>query len=168
MDNFKTITLDGKRYKLIPDKQEEKQERKTGWERAGEENSYFYLSNSLLPSFDVENRFDNGEQFYECGNYRNNEELNKNICRAMRLRLKMLQWQALNDEPVKIHNDETIKWYIYWNEELELLQITRDNDSGLDVVYFSSREKVEEALRVFYDELLWYYTEFYRRLDEKR
>lgn len=163
---MKTITIDGKEYNLVP--VEENQERKTGWERVKEDRIYFCFNERLDSRWQEEDYDEYNEEMFSIGNYRNNEELNKNICRAMRLRLKMLQWQALNDEPMKIHNDETIKWYIYWNEELELLQITRDNDSGLDVVYFSSREKVEEALRVFYDELLWYYTEFYRRLDEKR
>ena len=36
----------------------------------------------------------------------------------------------------------------------------------LNVVYFTSEEKAKEAIKVFEDELLWYYTEYVQRLDE--
>ena len=42
---MKTITIDGKEYELVP--VEEKQERKTGWERIANDNVYYY-SNDFL------------------------------------------------------------------------------------------------------------------------
>ena len=38
----------------------------------------------------------------------------------------------------------------------------------LNVVYFSTDEKAQEAIKVFHDELMWYYTKYRSRLDEKR
>lgn len=37
---------------------------------------------------------------------------------------------------------------------------------GTNNIYFKSREKAEEAIEVFKDELLWYFTEYVQRLDE--
>jgi hypothetical protein len=36
----------------------------------------------------------------------------------------------------------------------------------LNVVYFTSEEKAEKAIKVFEDELLWYFTKYVQRLDE--
>ena len=76
-----------------------------------------------------------------------------------------LQWQALNDEPVDFNNN---KYYISYNLLLKDFRIFYDDVVKSDEIYFSSKEKAEEALEVFKDELEWYYTEFYRRLDERK
>lgn len=35
-----------------------------------------------------------------------------------------------------------------------------------NTIYFATKEKAEEAIKVFEDELLWYFTEYVQRLDE--
>ena len=35
-----------------------------------------------------------------------------------------------------------------------------------NVIYFTTKEKAEEAIEVFRDELLWYFTKYQQRLDE--
>lgn len=35
-----------------------------------------------------------------------------------------------------------------------------------NTIYFATKEKAEEAIEVFRDELLWYFTEYVQRLDE--
>ena len=164
----KTIILDGKEYELVPIEQEEKKKTKTGWERVKKYEKYFH-ANSI-----IENQFD--DDFYEFredslfdnGNYRNDEELNRNICRAIRLRLKMLQWQALNDKPVDFSDRNKNKYYLYFDFDTNLIEISFNACCYSMNIYFSSKEKAEEALEVFRDELIWYYTEFYRRLDERK
>ena len=165
---MKTITLDGKEYNLVPVEQEEKQESKTGWERARKNERYFAASSCCADMISFEELDPNDDEFFECGNYRNDEQLNENICRAMRLRLKMLQWQALNDEPIDWHDNDCFKYSIYFDSYNNKLSIDCDLYFLKDVVYFSSFKKAQEALEVFYDELHWYYTEFYRRLDERK
>ena len=161
---MKTITIDGKEYNLVP--VEENQERKTGWERVKEDRIYFCFNERLDSRWQEEDYDEYNEEMFSIGNYRSNEELNKNICRAMRLRLKMLQWQALNDEPIK--DNEINRFFIDFDSLSGNLIIGIACGFFGDVVYFSSYEKAEEALEIFKDELMWYYTEFYRRLDEKR
>ena len=35
-------------------------------------------------------------------------------------------------------------------------------------IYFSSKEKVQKVIDVFYNELTWYFTEYMQRLDEPK
>jgi len=37
----------------------------------------------------------------------------------------------------------------------------------VDAVYFTTKEKTEEAIEVFYNELMWYFTKYKVRLDER-
>ena len=57
------------------------------------------------------------------------------------------------------------KWFIiYSSEEMyaEYYYIMRLPNT----IYFATKEKAEEAIEVFKDELLWYFTEYVQRLDE--
>ena len=78
------------------------------------------------------------------------------------------QWQAQNDEPISVedwNNESKKKWFIiYSSEEMyaEYYYIMRLPNT----IYFTNKEKAEEAIEVFKDELIWYFTEYVQRLDE--
>ena len=78
------------------------------------------------------------------------------------------QWQAQNDEVISKedwNNESKKKWFIiYSSEEMyaEYYYIMRLPNT----IYFTTKEKAEEAIEVFRDELLWYFTEYVQRLDE--
>lgn len=94
----------------------------------------------------------------------------ENNARADRLLRQLRQWQALNDKPISVedwNNDSKKKWFIiysYSSEEMyaEYYYIMRLPNT----IYFATKEKAEEAIKVFEDELLWYFTEYVQRLDE--
>lgn len=94
----------------------------------------------------------------------------ENNARADRLLRQLRQWQALNDKPISVedwNNESKKKWFIiysYSSEEMyaEYYYIMRLPNT----IYFATKEKAEEAIKVFEDELLWYFTEYVQRLDE--
>lgn len=94
----------------------------------------------------------------------------ENNARADRLLRHLRQWQAQNDEPISVedwNNESKKKWFIiysYSSEEMyaEYYYIMRLPNT----IYFATKEKAEEAIKVFEDELLWYFTEYVQRLDE--
>ena len=143
---------------------------KTGYERVDEDESYF-----------VDDTINDGHEvlgggalvnnlYYINGNYYNDKSIVENNARADRLQRFLMQWQAQNDKPISVedwNNESKKKWFIiysYSSEEMyaEYYYIMRLPNT----IYFATKEKAEEAIEVFKDELLWYYTEYVQRLDE--
>ncbi len=153
-----TITIDGVKYRRV----EEEMKPKTGYERVDDWEKYYYsgMPDNLDWHKDVYDGID--ESYYDVGNYYNDKQLVKNNARADTLMRRLRQWQALNDEPVGAQN----RWIILYEDE----NFDVDNFGGdckiFGSIYFSTPEKAKEAIKVFHDELLWYFTEYQQRLDE--
>lgn len=49
---------------------------------------------------------------------------------------------------------------------IKLMMVGEEYFQDVNVIYFSSMEKADEAIEQFKDELLWYFTEYVQRLDE--
>lgn len=106
--------------------------------------------------------------YYINGNYYNDKSIVENNARADRLLRRLRQWQAQNDKAISKedwNNESKKKWFIiYSSGEMyaEYYYIMRLPNT----IYFATKEKAEEAIEVFKDELLWYFTEYVQRLDE--
>ena len=143
---------------------------RTGYERVDEDESYF-----------VDDTINDGHEvlgggalvnnlYYNNGNYYNDETIVENNGRADRLLRCLRQWQAQNDKVISVedwNNESKKKWFIiysYSSEEMyaEYYYIMRLPNT----IYFATKEKAEEAIEVFKDELIWYFTEYVQRLDE--
>lgn len=143
---------------------------RTGYERVDEDDSYF-----------VDDTINDGHEvlgggtlvnnlYYINGNYYNDKSIVENNARADRLLRRLRQWQALNDKSISVEDWEDNgknKWCIIYGYGLEKLYVDYFHCIRLhNVIYFTTREKAEEAIEVFRDELLWYFTEYVQRLDE--
>lgn len=109
------------------------------------------------------------EQCYNTGNYYSDRNIAENNARADRLLRQLRRWQAANDRAIsaKAWKDGPFCFYnIRYNYWLDTPYVNMDGDRGLNNVYFTSEEKAKEAIKVFEDELLWYFTEYVQRLDE--
>lgn len=143
---------------------------KTGYERVDEDESYF-----------VDDTINDGHEvlgggalinnlYYINGNYYNDKTIVENNARADRLLRQLRQWQAANDKPItkKDWEDYSVTKYNidydYFTNRLLVSWTTRDRK--LNNVYFTSEKIVKEAIELFKDELLWYFTEYTQRLDE--
>lgn len=144
---------------------------KTGYERVDEDESYF-----------VDDTINDGHEvlgggtlvnnlYYINGNYYNDKSIVENNARADRLLRRLRQWQALNDKSISVEDWEDNgknKWCIIYGYGLEKLYVDYFHCIRLhNVIYFTTREKAEEAIEVFRDELIWYFVEYQQRLDEE-
>ena len=131
---------------------------KTGYERIKKGETYYVINDQT------------DERCYNKGNYYNDKVIAKNNARADRLLRQLRQWQAQNDKAISVedwNNESKKKWFIiysYSSEEMyaEYYYIMRLPNT----IYFATKEKAEEAIEVFKDELIWYFTEYVQRLDE--
>lgn len=144
---------------------------RTGYERVDEDDSYF-VDDTINDGHEVIGGGGTlvNDLYYNNGNYYNDKTIAENNARADRLLRQLRQWQAQNDEPISVedwNNESKKKWFIiysYSSEEMyaEYYYIMRLPNT----IYFATKEKAEEAIEVFRDELLWYFTEYVQRLDE--
>lgn len=146
-----------------------KERSRTGYERVKKGEMYYVVDteyNSMSKNTEFDDQRD--EQCYNTGNYYSDKTIAENNARADRLQRCLRQWQAQNDEPISVedwNNESKKKWFIiYSSEEMyaEYYYIMRLPNT----IYFATKEKAEEAIEVFKDELLWYFTEYVQRLDE--
>ena len=143
---------------------------KTGYERVDEGESYFVDDtindrHEVLGGGALVNNL-----YYINGNYYNDKTIVENNARADRLLRQLRQWQALNDKSILVEDWEDngkSMWCIMYNYGAEKLYAEYYYIMRLpNTIYFATKEKAEEAIEVFKDELLWYFTEYVQRLDE--
>lgn len=148
-----------------------KERSRTGYERVKKGEMYYLIDteyNSMLKITEFNNQED--EQCYNTGNYYNDKVIAENNARADRLLRCLRQWQAQNDKVISVSdwkNDKINKYCFAYNYSLNELNIGIERKLRRpNAIYFSTSQKTEEAIEVFKDELLWYFTEYVQRLDE--
>ena len=148
-----------------------KERSRTGYERVKKSEMYYVVDteyNSMSKNTEFNDQRD--EQCYNTGNYYNDKVIAENNARADRLQRCLRQWQAQNDEVISKEDWEDhdlTKYFIIYDYDSNVISPGRTWwMRGTNNIYFKSREKAEEAIEAFRDELLWYFTEYVQRLDE--
>ena len=170
-----TINANGKSIKAEITEEQAKElglvdTRPTGYERVEKGSTYFFNDASGDADSTTEKKYIVDQDFYDSGNYYSDCEIAENNARADRLQRCLRQWQAQNDEPISVddwENKDIEKYAIKYSytcnkffiDKSRLLRIPNN-------VYFTTKEKAEEAIEQFADELIWYFTEYVQRLDE--
>ena len=142
---------------------------KTGYESLGTGETYYLVDvDDEITTMKYDSRLD--RDCYDVGNYYSDKVIAENNARADRLLRQLRQWQALNDKPISQSDWEDNgknKWCILYSYGAEKLYVDYFHYIRLhNAIYFTTKEKAEEAIEVFKDELLWYFTEYVQRLDE--
>lgn len=144
---------------------------RTGYERVEKSETYYVINtedDSMVNITEFNDQTD--ERCYNTGNYYSDKTIAENNARADRLFRQLRQWQAQNDKAISISdwkNNNILKYYIDYDCFNELFFVTYAIRYRCpNTIYFTSREKAKEAIEVFKDELLWYFTEYVQRLDE--
>ena len=143
---------------------------RTGYERVKKGDVYYFniTRSETVAEEECDRRIDEGR--YDTGNYYSDKTIAENNARADRLLRQLRRWQAANDRAIsaKDWKDGTSCFYnIRYNYWLDMPYVNMDNYRGLNNVYFTSEEKAEEAIKIFRNELNWYFTEYQQRLDEE-
>ena len=170
-----TINANGKSIKAKITEEQAKilglvEKQPTGYERVEKYSAYFFCNSDGGTPEVIDDKDKMDKAYYDSGNYYSDKEISENNARADKLLRCLRQWQALHDQPITVEDWEDkdkIKWcimYGYGAEELyaNCFYLTRLQN----VIYFTTKEKAEEAIEQFKDELLWYFAEYMQRLDE--
>ena len=147
------------------------EEQRTGYERVKKGEMYYLIDteyNSMLKITEFNDQED--EQCYNTGNYYSNKTIAENNARADRLLRQLRRWQAQHDKAISISdwkNDQIDKYCITYGYGDEKLYVDHYYSIRLpNTIHFTTKEKAQEAIEVFKDELIWYFTEYVQRLDE--
>lgn len=143
---------------------------KTGYERVEKGSTYFYNYSSDDTDNDIDKKDMVDQEYYNNANYYSDKMIAENNARADRLLRQLRQWQAQNDKAISQsdwEDNDKDKWCIMYGYGAEELYVNWFHSVRLhNVIYFTTKEKAEEAIEVFRDELLWYFTEYVQRLDD--
>ena len=146
------------------------EEQLTGYERVKKDEMYYLVDiyNNIMRVTEDNDQGD--KQCYSTGNYYSDKIISENNARADKLLRQLRQWQAQNDEVISKEDWEDhdlTKYFIIYDYDSNVISPGRTWwMRGTNNIYFKSREKAEEAIEAFRDELLWYFTEYVQRLDE--
>ena len=138
------------------------EEKKTGYERVAESDTYFYAYPSGCVETACEDCYNIDDECYESANYYSDKTVAENNTRADRLMRQLRRFSVEHRENGIDFNDmNTNKFCIYYdyrNNELEPDFLFSEKAFG--AIYFDSKETANTAIDEFHDELVWYFTEY--------
>lgn len=138
------------------------EEKKTGYERVTESDIYFYTYPSGCVETTCETCYDIDDECYESANYYSDKTVAENNTRADNLMRQLRRFSVEHRERgVNLNDTNTEKYYVYYdygNDALGVSLVSRTRNFG--AIYFDSEETLNAAIDEFYDELIWYFTEY--------
>ena len=164
MKNAKLI-IDGKEIDVQINEEDLKKltttDKITGYERVRYGSTYYTDSYSEVDAFEEEDyKFD--EKAYKSGNYYSDSDVAANNIRADNLMRQLRRFAVENrKETINWTNENQNKYYLrydYLNKEIYVGFISSWRDFGQ--IYFDTKETAQQAIEIFKDELLWYFTEY--------
>lgn len=158
---LRTVDIEDGRITTVNDEPKEV-EIKTGWERLELMQRYYMTNGESQP----ETYHPEDTEHYESADYFSDPALAADIARAQTIWRKLMRWQVENDKPVDWSDNVNFHYAIYYNNfygEISVASMILAQEAFN--VYFSTKEKAEQALETFHDDLLWLFTEFNPRVD---
>lgn len=137
-------------------------QKKTGYERADKPNTYYYQDYNGNIDFEYDERDLYDVARYNNANYYSNKTVAENNIRADKL-LRQLRRFAVEHRKYEIDwtNEQVCKYYICVRHKTnEVVYNCAYGVQGFNTIYFDTEEAVELAIKTFYDELVWYFTEY--------
>lgn len=164
MKNAKLI-VDGKELEvLISEETLEKltNKRITGYERASSGSRYYSDSCGVVKTFEErteDSKFD--EEVYKSGNYYSDPDVAVNNIRADNLMRRLRRFAVENRKTDIDWNGKQYKYYLYYDYLHKIIDIGATTCwRNFGQIYFDTKEATELALKIFKDELFWYFTEY--------
>jgi hypothetical protein len=133
-----------------------------GYERAANDNYYYYVASDGETNERIEQKDESDLALYNTANYYSSEVLANNNARADRL---MRQLRRFAVEHRRCDFDwkdlSQFKWSIGFEyNNYTIYTYNRLCSREFGVTYFDSQESAQAAIDTFYDELIWYFTEY--------
>ena len=155
---FDIEILDPKLQELIAPK------KKTGYERVDKNKYYCIVNDGSELTFLEECEDEEDDIFYTSANYYESEFVAAQNARADTL-MRQLRRFAVE------HRVKKIDWKDIFSSQFGIYYMHNEKDNGLYVsvrqctqdfggIYFDSKKTAELAISTFYNELIWYFTEY--------
>ena len=138
-------------------------QKKTGYERVDDEQIYWVQN--MIGGICWANEsicFTGNNEYYNSANYYSDDTIAKNNARADNL-MRQLRRFAVEHRKYEIEwtNEQVCKYYICIRHRTNEVGYHRSyRVQGFNTIYFDTEEAVELAIKTFYDELVWYFTEY--------
>ena len=137
-------------------------QKKTGYERVDKDQTYYIqdLNEGIVWTSEYYNDDSNAD--YNTANYYSDKSVAKNNARADSLMRKLRRF-AVEHRKYEIDwtNGQISKYYIcVKNATNEIVYNCAYTVQGFNTIYFDTKETVELAINTFYNELVWYFTEY--------
>ena len=138
-------------------------EKKTGYERVNKFERYWY-TDTLSVEIAVEEGDDVDLEFYDAVNYYSDKTIAENNTRADKLMRQLRRFAAEHREKELKWDKEglcTKKYCICYRYDEKRLICPHDSHVRVPFMpYFDSEATARLAIDTFYDELIWYFTEY--------
>lgn len=137
-------------------------QKKTGYERVDESKKYWYQARNGDVIYTCDRRDANDIAYYNTANYYSDEIVAKNNIRADKLMRQLRRFAAEHRKyEIDWTNEQICKYYICIRHKTnEVVYNCAYGVQGFNIIYFDTEEAVELAIKTFYDELVWYFTEY--------
>ena len=138
------------------------EEKKTGYERVSESDIYFYANSRGDVETACEDCYGVDDEYYESANYYSDKTVAENNARADKLMRQLRRFSVEHREHgVNLNDMNTKKFFVTYNYENNEIQPGYTLQvKAFGTICFDSREVTQAAIDEFYDELIWYFTEY--------
>lgn len=136
--------------------------KKTGYERVELDNTYYYddCNGSVCNEIEEQHNCDNIS--YDGANYYSDKTIAENNARADKL-MRQLRRFAVEHRKNELDwsNTACFKYFIYYDYTKQKLKTAcKSRDRQSFNIYFDSDVVANAAIEAFYDELVWYFSEY--------
>ena len=134
----------------------------TGYERVPESDIYYYAHSRGYIETDCEDYYDVDNESYESANYYSDKTVAENNVRADKLMRQLRRFSVEHRENgINLNDMNTKKFFVTYNyENNEIRPGYTLQVKAFGTICFDSREATQAAIDEFYNELIWYFTEY--------
>lgn len=132
----------------------------TGWERVDKTQTYYYINGFDSVNNTIEANYEIDKTTYEKANYFSTEEKAEEINFKQTLFRKLQRFSDENGgNEIDWNKGEQRKWMIRFDHGVKRLYVVLNTDiQNFGQVYFVSKKITEQAIELFHDELIKYFT----------
>ena len=161
------LIIEGKEIEIEISEEEYKklqplEEKKTGYERVLPDNEFYYAASRgcIESGVDAYDYIDN--EYYESANYYSSPTVAENNIRADKLMRQLRRFSVEHRKyKTNFNSINANRFYIIYQCEInEIKPYHTSYAIYFGAIYFDSEETAQAAINEFYDELIWYFTEY--------
>ena len=134
----------------------------TGYERVAKDSNYFYVNIGGNVGTGIDNYCYADDKYYKSANYYSSDVVAGNNARADKLMRQLRRFSVEHRERgIDLNDMNTKKFFVTYNYENNEIQPGYTLQvKAFGTICFDTREATQAAIDEFYDELIWYFTEY--------